>query len=81
MAGTTHSKGPPPSAPDFLIRLSREAEHSPLRESICEDVARLGGQEVPGGFGFASSHLRAAALDVLGDKYGARCFTPLRSLK
>ena len=81
MAGATHFKGSARSAGVFVIRLSGEAEHSHLRASICEDVARLGGQKVPGGFGFASAHDRAAALDVLGDKYGARCFAPLRSLK
>ena len=66
-----------PADRDFMIRLSAEASGSPLHERICQDVQRLGGQPLEAGYAFATATERAAALDVLGDNYGARYFEPI----
>ena len=71
------AKMPSQAACPFVIRLSADARRCSQFEQICLDVQRLGGQQIANGFDFPNATQRAAALDVLGDKYGARYFEPI----
>ena len=60
----------------YAIRLSPEAECSSRREEMCQELLRLGGAAIAGGFAFLTAGRRAAVFDILCDSYGSRYFEP-----
>ena len=59
---------------DYAIRLTPAGKRCQERQRICKDLQNLGGVDVAGGFVFSSAARRAAAIDVMEDRYGCRYF-------